>query len=172
MEEVEGKKYIVQKYNENKKCMSSFSLHTGIACLLVMEERVYQYIRDQKYIIGSVFEKLSKELVLNFNKISEHRYAVLLSMKWFSEKYSFVNENILLNIEEYEKCCINMRRISNLAMVFEQNEDWNCIYRIQKLLRVQYQKERTILSLFLELIVKENIKIKIYSEEIKNKYQL
>lgn len=172
MEEVDGKKYSIQKYNENKKIFCSDSLFTGIACLLAMEERVYQYIRDKKYITGTVFEKLSKELNLNFNKLSEHRYAVFLSMKWFSKRYDKINKDIYFCIKEYEKCCVNMRRISNLAMVFEQNEEWDCIYRIQNLLKSQYEKEKMILSLFLELIVKENIKVKIYGKEIKNKYLL
>ena len=170
LDEIDGKKYSVCNYN-GENTAEAKDYYTGLACLLIMEMRIYEYIRDQVHLIatGSAYER-AEEMKVNFNKLYEHRKIILTVMKWLVSLYEEVDESIYSEISIYEECCNTMRIIANLAMKFAFTIDWDILPRMQKQLKGEYDKEKRALTLFHQKIYAMNLTKRSKLVKIENCY--
>lgn len=147
-EEMRGSRYGISPYTDGAFGEEAY-YYTGLACLKMMEVRVFEYLRDQEYIVvAGWYDNLLREMQLNFQKLSEHRYIILCSMEWMTAQFTKIDGTIYPVIEEYKACCRTVKQIANLATKFAMSKDWDILRRIQTLITGEYEKEKNILSRF------------------------
>lgn len=146
--EIEGKKYSISEYN-GESFTEPEDYYTGLGCLLIMEIRVFEYIRDKEHLIATKSaNERAEEMKKNFNKLYEHRNVILMVMKWLVSLYKNVDENIYNAISIYEECRSTMRMIANMSIKFALKLDWDILLRMQKILKGEYEKEKEALESF------------------------
>lgn len=144
--EINGQILNVEACDENGQVASGYKYYNGLACLLGMEYRLYEYVRDKQFIVGNILAHLSQKLNLSLLKFYEHRKILYNSLVWYEQIIGRQNAEMREYITQYKNCCLEMEKIYCMAYKFSLTGDWNLFDRIRAMLKNRYAKEKKILT--------------------------
>ncbi|HBR32188.1 MAG TPA: hypothetical protein DD733_08925 [Clostridiales bacterium] len=85
--------------------------HEGIACLAGIKESL------KKFIDGTIGDiDCYDRLTLSLLKLYEHRKILLRNFKWLYEHFNISNPELLSEINNYEKCCENVKKMYSISL--------------------------------------------------------
>ena len=121
--------------------------YTGLGCLIGFEERLTEYVKDQKYIKNDIFFDLSVKLVNTLFKFYEYYKNIYNTMKWISSE--LCGDLMLINdIVRFEHTLKDLNISYMLAIKYAQTENWSTFYNLQKKYNGIYQSFKDSLISF------------------------
>lgn len=147
--EANGKKVLFSQFDLDGKTTESYTHYTGLGCIKGFEARLYEYIRDQRFIKEDIFRDLSKQLINTLFKIYEYSNLIVKSMTWISSE---LKNDVILHKEilMIKHITYQIKTLYHLAIKFNKTENWRDFYQLYEEYKNIYIPYRNSLEKFCE----------------------